>query len=169
MGLLLVFLVLAVFLELRLAFWVALGIPIAMLGAGGVLLATGQTLNMLSMFAFLMALGIIVDDAIVVGENIYTHRQMGKGFTQAAVDGTCEVLPSVIASVTTTIIAFAPLLFVSGVMGKFIAVMPMAVIAMLVISLFESMFILPCHLAHEDSLFFRAMGLLLYGKERFPR
>ena len=115
MGLLLVFLVLAVFLELRLAFWVAMGIPIAMLGAGGILLAFGQTLNMLSMFAFLMALGIVVDDAIVVGENIYAHRQMGKSFLNAAIEGTYEVIPSVMASVTTTIIAFCPLLFVSGV------------------------------------------------------
>ena len=162
MGLLLVFLVLAVFLELRLAFWVALGIPISMLGAGGVLLGAGQTLNMLSMFAFLMALGIIVDDAIVVGENVYAHRQMGKGFLQAAIDGTYEVIPSVVASVTTTIIAFCPLLFVSGVMGKFIAVMPLAVIAMLIISLFESMLILPCHLAHKESGVFKVMGWLFY-------
>jgi multidrug efflux pump subunit AcrB len=148
-GLLLVFLVLAVFLERRLAFWVALGIPISMLGACAILLAMGQTLNMLSMFAFLMVLGILVDDAIVVGENVYTHRQMGKGFVAAAVDGTYEVLPSVLASVTTTIIAFVPLLFVPGVMGKFIAVMPLAVIVMLMLSLFESTFILPCHLAHS--------------------
>ena len=162
MGLTLVFLVLAVFLELRLAFWVAMGIPIAMLGAGGVLLACGQTLNMLSMFAFLMALGIVVDDAIVVGENIYAHRQMGKSFLTAAIDGTYEVIPSVMASVTTTIIAFAPLLFVSGVMGKFIAVMPLAVIAMLAISLFESMFILPCHLAHHDSLVFKIMSFFFW-------
>ena len=162
MGLLLVFLVLAVFLELRLAFWVAMGIPIAMLGAGGVLLGCGQTLNMLSMFAFLMALGIVVDDAIVVGENIYAHRQMGKSFMTAAIDGTFEVIPSVMASVTTTIIAFTPLLFVSGVMGKFIAVMPLAVIAMLAISLFESMFILPCHLAHGDSLVFQMTGYFFW-------
>ncbi|QDV17036.1 Multidrug resistance protein MdtB [Gimesia panareensis] len=147
-GLILVFITLAIFLELRLAFWVALGIPISMFGACIVLYYTGQTLNMLSMFAFLMALGIIVDDAIVVGENIYEHRQMGKSFVVAAIDGAAEVLPSVCASVTTTIIAFAPLLFVSGIMGKFIAVMPIAVIAMLIISLLESTFILPCHLAH---------------------
>lgn len=147
-GLILVFITLAIFLEFRLAFWVALGIPISMFGACIVLYYTGQTLNMLSMFAFLMALGIIVDDAIVVGENIYEHRQMGKPFVTAAIDGASEVLPSVCASVTTTIIAFMPLLFVSGIMGKFIAVMPIAVIAMLVISLLESTFILPCHLAH---------------------
>jgi len=148
-GLALVFLVLAAFLEIRLAFWVALGIPIAVLGACAIMLYTGQTLNMLSMFAFLMALGIVVDDAIVIGENIYSHRQMGKKFVSAAVDGTVEVLPSVLASVTTTIIAFVPLMLVPGIMGKFIAVMPMVVIAMLVISLVESTFILPCHLAHS--------------------
>ena len=109
-----------------------------------------------------MALGIIVDDAIVVGENVYAHRQMGKSFMQAAIDGTFEVVPSVTASVITTIVAFCPLLFVSGVMGKFIAVMPLAVIAMLAISLFESVFILPCHLAHGDSLVFRILGFLFY-------
>ncbi len=98
---------------------------------------------MLSMFAFLMALGIVVDDAIVVGENIYEHRQMGKSILVAAIDGATEVLPSVCASVTTTVIAFMPLLFVSGIMGKFIAVMPIAVIAMLLISLLESILFCP--------------------------
>lgn len=147
-GLLLVFLVLTVFLELRLAFWVALGIPISIFGACGLLLYAGHTLNMLSTFAFLMALGIVVDDAIVVGENIYEHRQKRKGFVRAAIDGTVEVLPSVVASVSTTVIAFLPLMYVSGMMGKFIAVLPVAVIAMLIISLLESLLILPCHLAH---------------------
>jgi len=161
-GLLLVFLMLAIFLEIRLAFWVAMGIPISILGACGILLYFDQTLNMLSMFAFLMALGIVVDDAIVVGENIYAHRQTGKKYSQAAVDGTLEVFPSVFASVMTSIIAFAPLLFVSGVMGKFIAVLPVTVIAMLAISLFESVTILPAHLSHADSLLFRVMRVLLY-------
>jgi multidrug efflux pump subunit AcrB len=169
MGLVLVFLVLAVFLELKLAFWVALGIPVSLLGAGGLLLFGGQTLNMLSMFAFLMALGIVVDDAIVVGENIYSHRQMGKRLIQAAVDGTVEVAPSVVASVCTTIVAFGPMLFVSGVMGKFIAVMPVAVIAMLAISLFESVFILPCHLAHRESFLFRLIGSVLFVFHFLPR
>jgi hydrophobic/amphiphilic exporter-1 (mainly G- bacteria), HAE1 family len=160
-GLILVFLVLAIFLELKLAFWVALGIPVSILGSGYILLGTGQTLNMLSMFAFLMALGIVVDDAIVIGENIYEHRQRGSSFFKAAVEGTVEVLPSVCASVATTIIAFLPLMYVSGVMGKFISVMPVAVIAMLIISLVESTFILPCHLAHENNLFMRTLGFLL--------
>ncbi|MBW3597695.1 MAG: efflux RND transporter permease subunit, partial [Planctomycetes bacterium] len=129
-------------------FWVAMGIPIALLGACGVLLFMDQTLNMLTMFAFIMALGIVVDDAIVVGENVYAHRQMGKGSLRAAIDGAIEVIPSVTTSVLTTIIAFTPLMFVSGVMGKFIAVMPLTMIAILVLSLLEAAFILPCHLGH---------------------
>ena len=110
---------------------------------------------MLSLFSFLVALGIVVDDAIVIGENIYAHIQMGKSLIEAAIDGTIEVMPSVTASVTTTIIAFTPMFFVSGVMGKFMAVIPFAVIAMLVISLWESMFVLPCHLSHKHSGFFQ--------------
>ena len=147
-GLFLVLVVLALFLETRLAFWVAMGIPISILGACAVLYLCGQTLNMLSMFAFLMALGIVVDDAIVVGENIYSRRQKGEGFILAAINGTIEVLPSVATSVATTVVAFMPLFFVTGILGKFIAVMPLAMIAMLVISLFECVTILPCHLAH---------------------
>ena len=147
-GLLLVFLVLALFLEFRLAFWVSMGIPVSLLGACAVLLYFGQTLNMLSLFAFLIALGIVVDDAIVIGENIYSHREQGKPFVQASVDGTLEVVPAVSMSIATTIVAFMPMMFVTGMMGKFFAVLPMAVIAMLVISLMESIFILPCHLAH---------------------
>ena len=149
-GLVLVFIMLTLFLELRLAFWVALGIPISILGTCGVMLGVDLTLNMISMFAFLMALGILVDDAIVVGENVFTHRQAGKSPVQAAIDGTCEVLPSVTASVTTTIIAFTPLLLVPGVMGKFIAVIPVAIIVMLLFSLVECTLILPCHLAHTN-------------------
>ena len=161
-GLVLVFIVLAIFLDLRLAFWVAMGIPISILGAGFLLLAFGQSLNMLSLFSFLLALGIVVDDAIVIGENIYNKREEGLGFVSAAIEGTVEVLPSVMASVSTTIIFFVPLLFVSGVMGKFIAVMPLAVIAMLFISLVESMFILPAHLAHDQNLFMRLIAIVFY-------
>ncbi|WP_310820859.1 efflux RND transporter permease subunit [Stratiformator vulcanicus] len=148
-GLLLVFIALAVFLELRLAFWVALGIPISIFGSCIILFYGDQTLNMLSLFAFLMGLGILVDDAIVVGENIYAHREMGKSYWQAAIDGTAEVFASVVAAISTTMIALAPMFFVSGVMGKFIAVLPLALMACLLISLFESLFILPCHLSHE--------------------
>ena len=159
-GLVLVFIILALFLEFRLAFWVALGIPISLLGACAVLWQFDQTLNMLSLFSFLIALGIVVDDAIVIGENIYAHRQMGKSSMQAAIDGTIEVVPSVATSIATTVFAFMPMFFVTGVMGKFFAVMPLAVIAILIISLLEATLILPCHLAHaKDKPFFLTAGL----------
>ncbi|QDU09700.1 efflux RND transporter permease subunit [Gimesia aquarii] len=162
-GLCLVFLALALFLNMRLAFWVAMGIPFSVLAAGTYLLFTDQTLNMISMFAFVMALGIVVDDAIVVGENVFAHREMGKSLEHAAIDGTLEVMPPVITSVVTTIIAFMPLLYVTGMMGKFIAVMPVGVIAMLIASLLESGTILPSHLSHKDNLVFRILGVIFYA------
>lgn len=162
-GLLIVFVLLLVFLDPKLAFWVALGIPFALLAAGAFLYVTGQTLNQISMFAFVMALGIVVDDAIVVGENVFAHRQMGKSYMQAAIDGTVEVIPSVTTAVLTTIVAFAPLLFVSGTMGKFTSVMPAAIIAMLLVSLIECVTILPCHLAHRESLLFKVIGIVFYA------
>ncbi|MAT68175.1 MAG: multidrug transporter [Planctomycetaceae bacterium] len=161
-GLIVVFLVLAAFLELRLAFWIAMGIPFSLLGTAAWLVLTGQTLNMISMFAFVMALGMVVDDAIVVGENIYSHRLLKKSVFRAAVDGAVEVVPSVIASSATTIIAFLPLLFVSGTLGKVICVMPTVIIAMLIVSLIECMTILPCHLAHEDRVLFHIMHRVFY-------
>ena len=161
-GLLIVFVILALFLDLKIAFWVAMGIPFSMFGTGALMLATDQTLNMLSMFAFLMAIGIVVDDAIVVSDNVDRHRRMGKSLTAAAIDGTVEVIPSVISSVLTTVITFLPLCFVSGVMGKFIAVMPFAFIATLLMSLAESTLVLPGHLAHEKNLVFTIFGILLY-------
>lgn len=162
-GLILVFSLLALFLDLKLAFWVGLGIPFTLLATGGYLFFTGETMNMLSMFGFVMALGIVVDDAIVVGENIYAHRRMGKPHVQAAIDGAVEVVPSVGAAVVTTIFAFLPLLFVSGLMGKFMAVMPVAIIGMLVASLIESFTVLPCHLAHAESYLFRAMNVVFFA------
>ncbi|MDA1013784.1 MAG: efflux RND transporter permease subunit [Planctomycetota bacterium] len=149
MGLLLVFGVLGLFLDLRLAMWVSLGIPISVFGTCAIMLACGATLNVYSMFAFVMAMGIVVDDAIVIAENVYAHRLTGKSAVQAAIDGTAEVASSVINSVLTTVIAFIPLAYVSGDMGKWIAVMPLGLISMLLISLFEALFILPCHLAHS--------------------
>ncbi|MDA0283866.1 MAG: efflux RND transporter permease subunit, partial [Planctomycetota bacterium] len=136
-GLLLVFGVLGLFLDLRLAAWVALGIPISVFGTCAIMQLYGATLNVYSMFAFVMGLGIVVDDAIVIAENVYAHRLTGKSGLQAAIDGTVEVAPSVINSVLTTVIAFIPLAYVSGDMGKWIAVMPLGLISMLLISLFE--------------------------------
>lgn len=149
-GMFLVFILLALFLDLKLAFWVAMGVPISVLGGGIFLYGMGTTMNMLSMFAFIMVLGILVDDAIIVGENIYHHRLLGKDFFTAAVDGTYEVAASVVSAVLTTVIAFIPILFVPGIMGKFFAVIPVAVIVLLLFSLFECLFILPVHLAHQS-------------------
>jgi len=147
LGLVLVFLILGLFLEIRLALWVMLGIPISFFGTLFLMPAIGVSINMISLFAFILALGIVVDDAIVVGENIYEQRQLGKPYLQAAVDGTQEVGTPVVFSVLTTVAAFAPLIFVSGVMGKFIKVIPLVVITILLVSLVESLFVLPAHLA----------------------
>ncbi len=147
-GLLLVFLSLWIFLDLRLSFWVTMGIPISLAGALALMAATGQTINMLSMFGLIMVLGLIVDDAIVVGESIYSYRQKGESAFMAAVNGTSEVALPVIAAVTTTVVAFIPLYFIGGVMGKFIRVIPTPVVASLSVSLVEGLFILPIHLRH---------------------
>jgi len=147
LGLILVFLVLSLFLQMRLALWVMLGIPISFLGALFLMPATGVSINMISLFAFIMALGIVVDDAIVVGENIFEHRQQGKPYLQAAIDGTREVAVPVVFSILTSVAAFVPLVYVTGTMGKFIKVIPLVVISILIISLIESLFVLPAHLS----------------------
>ena len=160
-GLALVFVVLALFLELRLAFWVAMGIPVAVGAAFLVMGGLDVTLNMVSTFAFLLALGIVVDDAIVVGENIYSHRERGKSPVQAAIDGASEVSGPVLASVATTIFAFTPLFFVSGTLGKIIYIMPIVVCSMLVGSLGESILILPNHLSHRRAPILGVIGRIL--------
>ena len=147
-GITLVFIALALFLNFRLAFWVAIGIPISFMAAFLVLNAFGQTVNMISLFAFIMTLGILVDDAIIVGENIFTHYHRGKSPSAAVVDGLKEVGGPVVMAVSTTGVAFLPLMFIAGIMGKFIAVMPMAVIIILIVSLGEALIILPAHLNH---------------------
>jgi multidrug efflux pump subunit AcrB len=147
-GISLVFIALALFLNLRLAFWVAIGIPISFMAAFVVLNGFNQTINMISLFAFIMTLGILVDDAIIVGENVYSHYTRGKSPAAAVVDGLKEVGGPVVMAVSTTIVAFSPLLFIAGIMGKFIAVMPMAVIIILIVSLGEALIILPAHLYH---------------------
>jgi multidrug efflux pump subunit AcrB len=146
-GLILVFLTLGLFLQIRLALWVMLAIPVSFLGALFFMPTFGVSVNMLSLFAFILALGIVVDDAIVIGENVYTHRSMGKPYIKAAEDGSTEVAAPVIFSVLTTIAAFSPLIFLTGMMGKFIKVIPLVVIPILVVSLIESLFILPSHLS----------------------
>ena len=146
-GLILIFLILGLFLQIRLALWVMLGIPISFLGALLMMPSLDVSINMLSLFAFILALGIVVDDAIVVGENVYTHRGMGKRYMDASIDGAIEVGRPVIFSVLTTVAAFLPLVFISGTMGKFIRVIPFVVIPILLVSLVESLLILPAHLS----------------------
>ncbi|NUN14717.1 MAG: efflux RND transporter permease subunit [Myxococcales bacterium] len=148
LGLILVFISLGLFLEIRLAFWVTMGIPISFLGSFLILPLFGVSFNMISLFAFILTLGIVVDDAIVVGENVYELRHKGMSFLQAAVKGTKEVAGPVVFSVLTTVAAFLPLIFVPGTMGKFFGQIPAVVISVLMISLFESLFILPAHLGH---------------------
>ena len=147
-GLFLVLLSLWLFMNLRLAIWVATGLAVALLGGLWILILYGGTLNMITMFAFIMALGMLVDDAIVVGENIYSHWRRGKPPVQAAIDGAGEVAVPVIGAVSTTVAAFVPLFIMEGILGKFVAVMPVAVVAALLGSLLECMVILPPHLAH---------------------
>jgi len=148
MGLGLVFILLALFLEIRLAFWVSLGIPISFLGAMLILPGIGVTFNMVSMFAFIVTLGIVVDDAIVVGENVYYYRQKGLPWLDAAITGAKDIATPVIFSVLTNMVTFMPLLFVPGFMGKVFREIPLVVITVFFISLVESLFILPAHLGH---------------------
>jgi multidrug efflux pump subunit AcrB len=148
MGLFLVAVCLWIFMNVRLAFWVAAGLPVALMGAFWLIDYYGNTMNMITMFACIMALGILVDDAIVVGENIYSHWRHGKSPVQAAIDGTIEVALPVIAAVATTIAAFIPLFIMEGIMGKYIAVIPVAMVAALLGSLLECLLIMPSHLAH---------------------
>ncbi len=147
LGLILVMLFLALFLEVRLAFWVMMGIPISFLGAFLVLPSLGVSLNMISLFAFIVALGIVVDDAIIVGENIYHYRQQGMAPLPAAVRGAREMAMPVTFSILTNIATFMPLYFVPGIMGKIFQVIPIVVVTVFIISLLESLFVLPAHLA----------------------
>ena len=146
-GLVLVFLTLALFLQPRLAFWVSMGIPISFLGGLWMVPWFDGSLNMITMFAFIVVLGLVVDDAIVVGENVYTNRQMGKSVLRGTREGAMEVAAPVIIAVLTTVFAFLPLARVEGIMGKFMGVIPVVVIAVLMVSLVECLLILPAHLS----------------------
>jgi len=150
-GLGLVLLLLGVFLEFKLAFWVTMGIPISFLGGLMFLPATGVSINIISMFAFIVALGIVVDDAIVAGENIYEYRKRGYDFTKAAVIGARTVMIPITFAILTNIVAFLPLYFVPGFMGKIWKAIPVVVITVFIISWVEALLILPCHLAHTRS------------------
>ncbi len=149
-GLILVLVCLGLFLSVRLSFWVALGIPISFLGMFIVGNLAGITINMLSLFGMILVVGILVDDGIVIAENVYTHAERGKTPIKAAVDGTVEMLPAVFTSVTTTIIAFIPLMLLDN--EGFTTEMAIVVIACLAFSLVEAFFVLPSHLSTGKAL-----------------
>jgi len=149
-GLLLVLCLLSVFLEYRLAFWVTMGIPTAFLGSLLLLPLFDVSINMVSMFAFIIALGIVVDDAIIAGENIYEHMQKGIPFINAAIIGAREVSVPLAFAILTNIVAFLPLLALPGMMGKLFLAIPIVVICCFIISWVEALFILPTHLARLD-------------------
>lgn len=148
LAIVIVLVILTFFLEYRLAFWVMMGMAISFIGGIILLPLVGVSINMISMFGFLVVLGIVVDDAIVVGENIYEYRQKGMGALEAAIAGTKDVSKPVVFSILTTIIAFVPLLFMPGETGKFWQPLPVVVIVILAVSLLEALFILPSHLGH---------------------
>ncbi len=172
----LVLFVLGLFLEMRLAFWVTTGIPVSILGSFVFLGSTDVSINMVSMFAFIVTVGIVVDDAIVVGENVWQKREQGLPPMRAAIEGAREVAVPVTFSVLTTVAAFMPMLFVPGVQGKIFAAIPAVVISVLMLSLIESFFILPAHLGHEGkkrplwqhmrtwAVVFAVAGLLFGGR-----
>ena len=144
----LVLLVLALFLRPLVAFWVCLGIPVAFMGAVALMPYLGVTINVISLFGFILVLGIVVDDAIVTGENVFTHLQRGKDGLSAAIEGTNEVAVPVVFGVLTTVVAFVPIMMIGGFRGKIFAQIPLIVIPVLLFSLVESKWILPAHLKH---------------------
>lgn len=147
-GLVLVLIALTLFLDIRLAMWVAVGISTAFIGAIWLLDLAGSSINMFSLFGFILALGLVVDDAIVVGENIHAQRGLGRTGMGAAITGTKRVTIPVIFAVLTTVAAFSPLFAIGGVIGKILADIPLVVVAVLVLSLVECLLILPYHLSH---------------------
>ena len=152
-GILLVLFFLALFLNLRLAIWVAFGLPIAFFGMFIFVAQFNVTINVLSLFGMIIVIGILVDDGIVIGENIYHHfYDLGKTKIQAAIDGTLEVIPPIVSAILTTIIAFATFFFVDGRIGSFFGEVSTVVLLTLSVSLVEALVILPAHIAHSKAL-----------------
>ena len=146
-GLLLVFLVLSLFLRPSLAIWVAIGLPISFMGAFATMSLVGASINLVSLFAFIVVLGILVDDAIVVGESVYTLGSKGEKSLNASIKGTHLVAMPVTFAIITSMVAFVPMLFLPGWLGKLMKDIPLVVIPALFFSLIESKFILPYHLS----------------------
>jgi len=151
-GIILVLIFLSIFLNTRLAFWVAFGLPIAFLGMFMLAGFFNVTINVLSLFGMIIVIGILVDDGIVIAENIYQHYEQGKSPINAAIDGTMEVIPPIVSAIVTTILAFGIFLFLDGRIGEFFGEVSVIVILTLSISLIEALIILPAHLAHSKAL-----------------
>jgi multidrug efflux pump subunit AcrB len=151
-GMFLVLLFLSIFLNTRVAFWVAFGLPISFLGMFIFAGFFGVTINVLSLFGMIIVIGILVDDGIVIGENIYQHYEKGKTPIQAAIDGTMEVLPPVVSAIITTLLAFSLFFFLDSRIGEFFGEVAVIVILTLAVSLVEALIILPAHLAHSKAL-----------------
>jgi multidrug efflux pump subunit AcrB len=147
-GFILVFLLLALFLRLRLAFWVAIGVPVSFLGALALFPIIGISIDVISLFAFILVLGLLVDDAIVVGENVHRHQEQGEDPLQSAIRGAQEVAVPVVFGVLTTVAAFFPLVVSPGPMGQIFGAIGLVVMCCLAFSLIESQLILPAHLGH---------------------
>jgi len=165
-----VLLILALFLELRLAFWVMMGMVISFFGGILLLPAVDISINMITLFGFLIVLGIVVDDAIVVGENIYDHRQQDEDALPSAIRGAREVAGPVTFSILSNIVAFIPLMLIPGETGKFWGPLPVVVVVVLAVSLFEALYILPAHLGHQRRLRNERRGisrLFHLGQRRF--
>jgi multidrug efflux pump subunit AcrB len=167
LGLFLVIVSLTMFLSFRLSLWVSFGIPFSFLGMFIAAHFLGITLNMQSMFGMILVIGILVDDGIVISENIYLHFERGKTPMHAAVDGTLEVLPAVMTSVTTTIVAFTPLLFLTGTRMEMMLHVAIVVISSLAFSLFEAFLILPAHLGNERVLSRKSLEAKTRGLRKF--
>lgn len=165
-GLVLVFVLLGLFLEFKLAFWVTMGIPTSFLGAFLFLPGIGISINMVSMFAFIIALGIVVDDAIIAGENIYEYRSRGMGFLQAAIRGAQDVAIPVSFSILTNIVAFAPLYFIPGQIGRIFRILPLVVCSVFIISWVEAIFILPAHVAHSPKNREGSLSRIIHAKQQ---
>jgi len=151
-GMFLVLFFLALFLNVRIAFWVAAGLPIAFFGMFIFAAQLGVTINVLSLFGMIIVIGILVDDGIVIGENIYQHYERGKPPIRAAIDGTMEVIPPIVSAILTTMLAFSTFYFLDGRMGDFFKEVSTVVILTLSVSLIEALIILPAHIAHSKAL-----------------
>ena len=160
LGIFLVMILLSLFLRPSLAFWVAIGLPISFFGF--FIFAPGMiTINVLSLFGMIIVIGILVDDGIVIGENIFQHFEKGKSPVQAAIDGTMEVAPAIISAILTTVVAFATFFFLEGRIGEFFSEVSIVVMITLLFSLLEALVILPSHVAHSNALKKKGTSFLL--------